>query len=81
MKKWLVMVAVALVAEMLTGCGEKSEIDKLRQPAERGDASAQYQLGVCYDKGAGVQANEAVKWYRKAAEQGYAAALCNLGVC
>ena len=36
-----------------------------------------------YDEGRGVIKDdyEAVKWYRKAAEQGYASAQHNLGVC
>ena len=51
--------------------------------AEQGDARAQYNLGVCYYFGEGVEQDyeEAVKWYRKAAEQGYARAQYNLGVC
>jgi TPR repeat protein len=49
--------------------------------AEQGDAAAQCNLGLMYDRGEGVQRDdaEAVKWYRKAAEQGYAKAQCNLG--
>ena len=41
--------------------------------AEQGDAQAQYNLGVCYEKGIGVTKNpeEARKWFREAAEQGY----------
>ena len=44
-----------------------------RQAAETGDAYAQYNLGLCYHKGEGVEKNlrEAKKWYRKAADQGY----------
>lgn len=40
--------------------------------AEAGDAYAQYCLGVCYEHGQGTKASayDAVKWYRKAAEQG-----------
>jgi TPR repeat protein len=43
---------------------------------------AQYNLGVCYDKGEGVSKDpvEAAKWYRKAAEQNFANAQYNLGV-
>ena len=50
--------------------------------AEQGDASAQFNLGLMYDKGQGVKQDdvEAVKWYRQAAEQGYAKAQYNLGV-
>ena len=49
--------------------------------AEAGDAIAQYNLGVMYNKGEGVEWNfkEAAKWYRKAAEQGNAIAQSNLG--
>src|SRR5262249_6271082 len=37
----------------------------------------------CYYDGQGVSRNytEAVKWYRKAAEQNYGPAQCNLGIC
>jgi len=50
--------------------------------AERGDADAQFHLGVMYESGQGVLRSdaEAIKWYRKAAEQGDAVAQFNLGV-
>jgi TPR repeat protein len=50
--------------------------------AERGDASAQYNLGIMYDNGYGVPQDyaEAVRWYRLAAEQGYASAQFNLAL-
>ena len=43
-----------------------------RAAAERGDARAQYNIGVCYYNGYGVSQDvvEAVKWWRKAARQG-----------
>jgi TPR repeat protein len=52
----------------------------LRPLTEQGNASAQYYLGVMYDKGNGVSRDyaEAVKWYGKAAEQGYAKAQADL---
>lgn len=59
------------------------DINALKKSAEQGDAKAQYNLGVCYYNGNGVEKDyqEAVKWYRKAAEQGIAEAQCNLGLC
>ena len=47
-----------------------------RDLAERGSAQAQYNLGVCYENGEGVEkdAAEAIKWYRIASRQGHAAA-------
>jgi len=56
---------------------------RLFQPlAERGDASAQCNLGVMYEQGRGVAQNyrEAMKWFRLAAVQGNASAQSNLGV-
>ena len=40
-----------------------------------------FNLGLCYDYGKGLQKDvaEAVKWYAKAAEKGYASAQSNLG--
>jgi S1-C subfamily serine protease len=52
-----------------------------QKAAEQGEALAQYNLGVLYANGIGVQkdAAEAVRWYRRAAEQGDAIAQFNLG--
>jgi serine/threonine protein kinase len=50
--------------------------DLYGKAADQGNASAQFGLGVIYDNGRGVSENdvEAVKWFRKAAEQGHATA-------
>ena len=47
--------------------------EKSLKAAERGDADAQFTLSIYYRSGTGVPVNaaEAVKWYCKAAEQGY----------
>lgn len=66
---------------------QQSEADRklladIRAKAEKGDAPSQYELGRALDRGRlGVATNqaEAVKWYRKAAEQNFAEAQCNLG--
>ena len=44
---------------------------------------AQNFLGVCFENGEGVEQDkaEAAKWFRKAADQGYAGAQYNLGHC
>jgi len=49
--------------------------------AEQGDATAQFNLGVLYEKGQGVPQGygAAVRWYRLAAKQGHAHAQFNLG--
>ena len=61
----------------------ENTFEKYKKAAEQGDADAQYNLGICYDKGDGVAQSyaEAVKWYKKAAEQGYAGAQNSLGNC
>ena len=57
-------------------------LNEWRPFAEQGNAYAQHNLGVMYDKGRGVPQDykEAVKWYRLAAAQGVAGAQHNLGV-
>ncbi len=51
--------------------------------AQEDDIHAQYELGNCYYNGYGSEKslNEAVKWWRKSAEQGHATAQFNLGIC
>lgn len=53
-----------------------------RASAEHGDAEGQYQLGLVYSRGLGVETDyaEALKWNRLAAEQGHAKAQYNLGM-
>ena len=50
--------------------------------AEKRDASARFNLGCMYarDQGVPLDYTEAMKSYRKAAEQGHASAQNNLGV-
>jgi tetratricopeptide (TPR) repeat protein len=61
----------------------KDDIDLLKVKAEQGDANAQFNLGNRYFNGDGVIEDdvEAVKWYHKAAVQGYTEAQVNLGIC
>ena len=68
---------------------QPSEADRklladVRAKAERGDAQSQYKLGkTCVEGSLGVAKDdaEAVKWWRKAAEQNLAAAQCAVGEC
>ena len=73
-----VIVAGGLAVMVLSA---QDDLDTLRQAADQGDASAQFNLGFMYADGRGVLKDEAeaVRWYRLAAEQGEAAAQVNLG--
>ncbi len=59
-----------------------SALREWRPLAEKGNASAQFNLGAMYDLGRGVpkDAKEASKWYRLSAEQGNADAANNMGM-
>ena len=71
-----------VVSDMATACpkcGYPIEIELHNSPAEKkyyvaakqGDADAQFNLALCYDKGEDVRDKvEAIKWYQRAAEQG-----------
>jgi TPR repeat protein len=68
---------------------QQNEVDRkllaeIRAGADKGDANAQYELGGAFFSGTlGVTKDEveAMKWYRKAAEQGFAPAQGMLGTC
>jgi TPR repeat protein len=87
---------IIIFALLLVGCASKrpsaspaqqsdasTRFAEIKIKAEKGDAKAQFNLGICYYRGEGVtkDAAEAVKWYREAAEQGYAQAQNGLGFC
>ena len=63
--------------------GNYAQALRLWQPlAQKGNAEAQFALGLMYDKGQGVAQTDrqAAAWYQKAADQGDAAAQFNLGL-
>lgn len=51
------------------------------QIANKGDAKAQYILGLLLEEGRGIQQDleKAIEWYTKSAENGYANAQYSLG--
>src|ERR1039458_577184 len=78
-----------LVSAVFQLPAQQSEADRkllanVRAFAEKGDAQCQYELGCAFFFGNfGVVKDEveAVKWYRKAAEQNHVGAQCRLGWC
>lgn len=85
LKQGIVIAAVALsmggyqisMAQTLP----QQNIDAIKRHAAVGDAAAQYNLGVMYLEGQGVEQDvvKAVEWYEKAVAQGLAEAQYNLG--
>ena len=53
-----------------------------RKAAKKGDAGAQFNLGLAYEHGWGLKADlkEAAQWYARASQQGHAGAQLNLGL-
>ena len=75
------LIAVCLPQKVLAVSSDE-EIASLMLKAMRGDAAAQYNLGIMYDKGEEVphDSKKAFYWYKKAAEQGVAEAQYNVAV-
>ena len=77
MKTLLKKMMVALLALGIGQAAWADDVPNLKQivqKAEAGEEDAQVALGSMYFKGVGVRQSdqEAVRWYRKAAEQGQA---------
>src|SRR6266516_4290983 len=87
--RFLFTVLFLLSAAVFRLPAQQNEADRkvlaeIRAGADKGDAKAQYELGRAFFSGTlGVSKDEAeaVKWFRKAAEQNVADAQYNLGVC
>ena len=78
-----VVLAVAWLSWPITSSfAQIPSLSEARVKAELGDARAQHNLGVMYEKGLGVARDDvqAVLWYRKAADQGLAEAQYNLAL-
>ncbi|MDO5297564.1 MAG: hypothetical protein Q4F00_13225 [bacterium] len=78
-KKYIVLVllliaVIGLAVFYYPVIKTKIEVNNYRKWAVQGDAYAQKNLGDCYIQGKGVEKDQqqAVYWYRKAAEQGHA---------
>ena len=73
---------ILALAVLICGCAsapqtkDANEVESIAAKAKSGDAFAQYELGIRYFNGDGVQKDwvKSVKWWRKAAEQNLAAA-------
>jgi TPR repeat protein len=80
----LILVFVVLVVGwmVLNRTTASTGLTATLKSAERGDATAQFNLGLIYGKGEGVPRDfkQAFEWYKKAAEQGHLSAQSNLGV-
>jgi len=77
--------AIALISCQTTAPTRRdnsAEILEIRSRAERGEARAQFVLGLLYTQGEGVPKDhkEAARWIRLAADQGHAAAQVGLGL-
>jgi TPR repeat protein len=72
----------SLLAEPTGRLIASQRVRLIQTAALRGDAASQNTLGVMYSKGYGVMKNfvRAEYWFKKAADQRYAAALYHLGV-
>ncbi len=90
-KLLIIVILVALAAyafSVWAGYDERvahyaaSHEKDFRVAAAKGSADAQYNLGLMYSRGVGVEEDdaEALKWYRMAADQGHAKAQYNLGM-
>ena len=78
---FLALVLTACAATTSYGPNRSLTLRELLPLAEKGDASAQNNLGIMYEEGQGVAQNyaEAVRWYRKAADQGHPLGQNSLG--
>src|SRR5947208_827889 len=75
---YLVLFSFSAVAQQPAD----NPIHELMTKAQSGDKEAQFQVARAYEDGSGVEQNDdqAVQWYRKAAEQNYSKAQNSLGL-
>ena len=79
---WAIVTATASAQQRTPPRRLNVTAKRLARALRKGN-TAQYFYGVCFAEGEGTPKNdaEAVKWYRKAAEQGLAQAQVELAIC
>lgn len=79
----LSVCTIMMPSEMAFAQVTNYTLAEMRQKANKGDAGAMVDLGICNIEGRGVGTNyvEAVVWFRKAAVLGNAQAMYSLGKC
>lgn len=85
MKAWASILVLFILALGLAACANnetrEQKFANLQRLAEKGDAGAQYNLGLMYEQGYVIapDLSKAVAWFEKAAEKGEANAQYRLG--
>ena len=88
MRTIIIIVLLLCCTLMISACAKPRQVSSdntqsvLFENANRGDASAQFDLGLMYYGGQGLLQDytKAVYWFHRAAVQGHAEAQYNLGV-
>ncbi len=78
------MIAVVIRLSAEPNDTDRNYLENIKSKAENGDAQAQTVMGALYEfslRGVTNDFVEAVKWFRKAADQNYAPAQYELGIC
>jgi uncharacterized protein len=85
MKAWAAILLILIPALGLAACADTATREQkfadMHRLAEKGDAGAQYNLGLMYEQGYGVTPDigKAAGWFEKAAANGEAKAQYRLG--
>jgi len=83
---WVVFLTAAIAGANVMATAapstQSADVESLRAGAAKGDAGAMFSLGVAYQLGNGVSQDyqQAMTWYRQAADAGNAVASKNVGV-
>ena len=77
MKRLLLVLIFGLMLPGVTAAQDTDSLENLRAAAERGDATAQLEMGILYEYGFRLPDNRppALAWYLLAAKQGNARAI------
>jgi len=85
MNAWASILVLSILALGLASCANnetrEQKFSNLQRLAEKGNAGAQYNLGLMYEQGYGTapDISKAAAWFEKAAEKGEANAQYRLG--